>query len=1128
MNPKLLTTYTVKISNMKKYILLLLICLLVNVAFAQTEFRYEHYTIENGLSSNYTTKITQDKYGFLWIGTIDGLNCFNGYEFKTYFKKDKDLNSLSENFINDLIIDRQGSIWVATNIGLNKYIRSSDSFQRFFCNTSKSKNATENLIINSIQEAPDGNLWLGTEKGIRIINPVTNEIVNLEIKNKSLVTFIAAGIGGIYFDTNGAIWFGSSVGLGLRIADSKTWQLLDYFSENNESKTSDMSVRGFFKDSHQTLWLLTNHGLFSYQHVNNLLKRYVSSIRPNDTIDYEATSIIEDQNNVLWVGLAAQPPYYTSIAVVDTLSTAFKIYPYMDNDARGLSWSYTTFIFQDQGGIFWVGTSRGFDKMDPLCQQFKLFQSVPNSKYTQYNNVYSIFVDSSTALLATDGKGLLKFDLTTKKYKPAIDTSKNITTIFSLLPYDDNNILLGCEKGIWQYNFITNNATPFIKSPTTSSNLFPTASCIIKGSDADYWFAFMGAGLTHYNDKTKVRKDYQHNPNDAKSIGSNLTNVVFRDSRGTIWAGSANSVNTIDNGVYGNGLDRFNPHDETFTHFVHDDNNPNSISGHNIICIAEDKNGILWIGTRSNGLNKFDTKTGKFFHYTKSDGLPSNYITAIQVDELNRIWISTFTNGMACLDQSNEKIKVIDVVYGLQNIRFNRQSTFKTKDGELYFGGVSGFNSFFPSKIKFNTEPPLVRIIGIKINKEIFKSDSAVVDIKSLHLNYQQSELQFDFVAMSYSQSYKNQYAYQLVGYDKSWINAGTIRSAKYTNLNSGKYIFNVKACNNDGVWNETGTSITIIISPPWYKTWWAYLLYSLALLAILFAFIAYRSKALRNENAILEEKVNLRTVQLETSINELKSTQDQLVQQEKLASLGALTAGIAHEIKNPLNFVNNFAEVAAELVDEFLETADENERNEIASDLKINLQKIGEHGKRADSIVKNMLAHSRTGSNEKHLTNINALCEEYLNLAYHGKRASNQNFNCEMIKKLDDGLPLVNCVGQDISRVVLNLINNAFDACQERAEKAIALNVNYKALVTVTTKHLNNSVAVSVRDNGNGISPTVMQKILEPFFTTKPAGKGTGLGLSLSNDIIKAHGGELKIESIENEFSEFTFLLPI
>jgi len=266
----------------------------------------------------------------------------------------------------------------------------------------------------------------------------------------------------------------------------------------------------------------------------------------------------------------------------------------------------------------------------------------------------------------------------------------------------------------------------------------------------------------------------------------------------------------------------------------------------------------------------------------------------------------------------------------------------------------------------------------------------------------------------------------------------------------------------------------------------------------------------------------------LRKSLDELKAAQAQLVQSEKMASLGELTAGIAHEIQNPLNFVNNFAEVSVDIVDELneeLEAGNLEDVKEISNDLKLNLEKINRHGKRASSIVKGMLEHSRTANNEKELTDINAMADEYIRLAYHGMRAKDKSFNADFKLDLAETLPIINVIPQDIGRVLLNLINNAFYAVDKKAKQNIA---GYRSEVQVITEQLENSVFIKVIDNGPGIPEEIKDKIFQPFFTTKPTGSGTGLGLSLSYDIIKAHAGEIRVNSTKNEGSEFTITLPI
>jgi signal transduction histidine kinase len=299
-------------------------------------------------------------------------------------------------------------------------------------------------------------------------------------------------------------------------------------------------------------------------------------------------------------------------------------------------------------------------------------------------------------------------------------------------------------------------------------------------------------------------------------------------------------------------------------------------------------------------------------------------------------------------------------------------------------------------------------------------------------------------------------------------------------------------------------------------------------ILAVLIALLVYRNyRKAQKANTLLQQQKN----ELNQALTDLRQTQSQLIQSEKMASLGELTAGIAHEIQNPLNFVNNFSEVSNELIDEMkseLATGNWQPATEIADEVKQNLEKILHHGKRADGIVKGMLQHSRTGSGNKELTDINALCDEYLRLSYHGLRAKDKSFNAKFESDFDPNFPKINVVPQDIGRVILNLINNAFYVVSQKQKAEIGKpDSTYEPIVTVSTKRNGDKVLISVKDNGNGIPESIKEKIFQPFFTTKPTGQGTGLGLSLSYDIVKAHGGELSVETKEREGSEFIIQLP-
>ena len=409
----------------------------------------------------------------------------------------------------------------------------------------------------------------------------------------------------------------------------------------------------------------------------------------------------------------------------------------------------------------------------------------------------------------------------------------------------------------------------------------------------------------------------------------------------------------------------------------------------------------------------------------------------------------------------------------------------------------------------------------------------AVNFMEKINLDYSQNKFTIQYAAVDF---YGNvQYAYRLSGFDDDWQYVKNKTEAIYTNVPPGNYVFEVKVANHQGYWSEA-RRLPIYVGAPWYRTWLAYILYTILAVSAVFWFIQYRSRHLKKENIRLEEKVNKRTNELSVSLKELKETQQQLIQSEKMASLGELTAGIAHEIQNPLNFVNNFSEVSNELMVEMKEelaVGNMQLANEIADDIKQNLEKINHHGKRAADIVKGMLQHSRTSSGVKEPTDINALADEYLRLAYHGLRAKDKSFNAEYKTGFDPNLPKINVVPQDIGRVLLNLINNAFYVVNEKKHSN---NDGYEPVVSIGTKKLDNKVAIMVKDNGDGIPKSVLDKIFQPFFTTKPAGQGTGLGLSLSYDIVKAHGGEIKVETMhagagldgENVGTLFTVILPV
>jgi len=581
----------------------------------------------------------------------------------------------------------------------------------------------------------------------------------------------------------------------------------------------------------------------------------------------------------------------------------------------------------------------------------------------------------------------------------------------------------------------------------------------------------------------------------------------------------------------------------------------------------EDEDGTAWVGTWQGGLSKYNLETKKIFTYTRDDGLPSMSIQSILPDEKNNsLWLSTF-EGLSRFNTKTQQFNNFSIADGIQGQLFADGSFLKTSKGLFAFGGSNGITIFNPGEINKNSLPPKIFLTELKVlNRTVVPGKSSllkkpVYETDQVTVPYNSNNISIEFTALHYSNPTKNRIHYKLENYDNEWRDAGSQHAAFYQNLPSGEYVFRVRAANDKGVWNQQGATLKIVVKLPWWRSTLAWIMYGLLIVCI--AYFAYRyfhnrlvqKEREKNRARELEQAKEIEKAyyQLAEAHEVLKSTQTQLIQSEKMASLGTLTAGIAHEIQNPLNFINNFSEVNADLIDELqkeINTGNKEAAISISTDIKENEKRILNHGKRADAIVKGMLQHSRSGSSPVEPSDINALADEYLRLSYHGLRAKDKNlsaaslpdehgqagFNATIQTDFDKNIGMINIIRQDIGRVLLNLYNNAFYALSEK-NTSILRKVHsnpgsrrqpYEPTVLVSTKKINGQIEIRVRDNGNGIPQKTIDKIFQPFFTTKPAGQGTGLGLSLSYDIIKAHGGEIKVHTKEGEGTEFVITLPV
>ncbi|MGB3544994.1 ATP-binding protein, partial [Rubrivirga sp.] len=663
------------------------------------------------------------------------------------------------------------------------------------------------------------------------------------------------------------------------------------------------------------------------------------------------------------------------------------------------------------------------------------------------------------------------------------------------------------------------------------------------------------------------------------SAGAEVTALAL-GARGALWVGTAAALCRLD--IPTSSATCFEA-----------GSGPQSLASGTIQALRAQPNDALWIGTDA-GLHRADVddlEAGFQRYLASTTDLPDDDVLAIVEDGDGFLWLSTGA-GLSRFEPLTEtfaqRAGVADADRTLSS------ASTRAPDGRLYVGSTRGLLTFDPGQLAVvNGNPPQVVITDVEVSGQSTAPGDGVLEVAApvadqITLGPSQGFLTIEYAGLHFSTPLQNTFRYRLDGLRQSeWQEVGTSREATYESLPPGRYTFQVQAANADGIGFADGAraamaSIEVVVNPPWWRTWWAITGFVLVGIAALVRADQWqRARLLRQEReraerreaelraeaaeaeqrearaeaaalkaendrkaAELEGKREVEAAnaklaeangQLEASLRDLQQTQTQLVQSEKLASLGQLTAGIAHEIKNPLNFVNNFADLSVDLAQELreeMEHAGDNptsgvleDVSDLIEDLQENARRIREHGQRADRIVRSMLLHSRGGSAEKGRVDINRFVDEYANLAFHGARANDSDFQVEIVREFADDADEVEVVPQEFGRVLINLLTNAFHTVTERS----ALEGDaYRPRVTVATSREGSDVEVVVRDNGTGIPEAVKAKIFEPFFTTKPTGEGTGLGLSLAHDIVsQVHGGQMTVESTEGEGTAFHIVIP-
>jgi C4-dicarboxylate-specific signal transduction histidine kinase/ligand-binding sensor domain-containing protein len=1179
-----------------KFILIFFILGITTRLYAQKPNLYfDHFDVKKGLPEGQARVMMEDGLGYIWIGTQNGLVRYDGYRSKIYYLGSAKLNKDPVTNIESMVIDKNNTLWAtAINNGLFRYNRYTDTFEQFILPQNKN---IFNLVISVIDD--QDNIWgraftydgksvvvkyainknqfefySNKEKGVYYFNvnytsqilksasgdvwfATTNGFYKYNGPGKPLKGYMTQtdtakqrGANPIYEAPSqpGILWMntfhGHNIDLRLTRFDARTNTLTECRPSKLPDSLSNAGINAFKEDQQKQLWLATEQGLIKLDRKTGKFSNYIPNNISKSADAVNLTTFYDTGNGNFWIASFEGMLYF------DTKTKHFQRYVASNANPGALAGNNPVSGLVDHTGVLWVGfRSAGADRVNYARSAFKVYKHDPANPNGYPENL-SASPATNTYSWATGDHGIYKWDHGTDEFKKVYSPDGGGTFDFMAKTGKDGLLFAGSTSGLMVFDTKTGKHETYRHNPTDTTSI---ADDYVTASFQDHtgliWIGNgYSGGISSFDPKTKKFKHYPHRKSQSYAMVKNDGKLdddhvlsIFEDSKGILWVGTNNG-----------GLNRFDRKTQKFTSYFNAQNRK-------IYCvddIFEDKTGRLWVGTYLTGLFIFDRDKGTWTkHFDESSGLIFNSELGMNEDEQGRIWMLS-ERGLSRIDPKNWSIRNFDLGNVLVGNDANRGLSILSKlpGGRLGFMLKNGYAVFNPNDLDDSPYPPKVHLESISYNDPLADNKFAATLVtygrKSVELRHNQNRVQFNYVALQYDDPAKNTYAYKLDGYDKQWVLAGTQRNVTYTNLPAGTYTFHVKAANSDGVWNNVGDSIEVVILSPWWLRWWAWLLYVFVLILAGYSYINYRQRHLKEENRILEEKITERTQelsqankalgeqseeitaqrdQLADTVNELKTTQQQLVQSEKLASLGELTAGIAHEIQNPLNFVNNFSEVSIELIAEMkdeLTGGNTEDAVALADDIEQNLQKILHHGKRADAIVKNMLQHSRNNSGDKQATDVNALADEYLRLAYHGLRAKDKSFNATLVTGFDVHLPKITIIPQDIGRVLLNMFNNAFYALQQKQKNAGA---DYKPTLSLSTSIKENMVEILVKDNGTGMPQHIKDKIMQPFFTTKPTGEGTGLGLSLSYDIVvKGHGGKIDVLTHEGEGTEFVVTLPV
>ncbi len=897
-----------KLSLVKVFCLVITAIISVGISFSQ-ELKFDHISVSEGLSQANIWDIKQDRLGFIWVATEDGLNKFDGITFTVYKGNKEDTLGISDNSITSIAEDKDGFIWVATRKGLNKYDRSLDRFERFFHRDEDPQSLAHNSVSNVFVDSKN-NVWACTNNGLSFYDRQTNSFQTFRKDPDNPNSLVDDFVKCIAEDSQGILWVGTKGGLSKLAPQTRTFTNYVVSAYGQDGMSSDL-IMSIMVDKSDHVWLGSfERGLMKLNSSTEKFKAYYSDpLDPTALVGPYIYNVVQNpKTGEIWVANDG------ALCLLDVSIDGFKRFFQDPSEEHSLNSNTVTDVYFDQTDRMLVVTRfGGINVYDAMKYQFNHITSEEGKANTLSNVLVQGMSEDleGNIWIGIDGGGLNKYnprtgEITHYRHDPYNDNSLQGDKILNVIVDQTGLVWTGMwDKGITTFDPKTNTYKRYLSDPNdpksiSDNNIFD----FYIDHDGDLWIATWGNGINRYDRETDSFTRYSHNADKSNTIGNSPVVVITQDYTGTFWLG------TEDEGIY-----FFDKDTEEFTQ-IKGGEGQGELSSGGIHSFYEDSKKRFWIGTSGAGLNLYNRADKSFTLFSEEDGLPNGGVVGIQEDGEGNLWLST-NKGISKFDPDNITFKNYSLNHGLQDDQFSRWASLKSRAGVLYFGGTNGLNHFDPKMVKDNRAIPPIYITDFKMFNEVVPIGSEILNqnilfTDKISLNYDQSFISFGFRALNYRQAEENQYKYRMKGLQDDWVDIGAERKVSFTNLSPGNYVFQVIGSNNDGYWNEEGKSLVISISPPWWVTWWFRVLAVIVVGLTAYALIRWRLRFMQKQKEKLEAMVESRTAEVKEMITLIKENSEKLTASGKILKdhAGQLAADARKQSENAKTIEHNVEEV--------------------------------------------------------------------------------------------------------------------------------------------------------------------------------------------------------------------------